>query len=130
MADRLANSALSHTLSNVIGDLVDLLQKEIKLARTEISEKLTLKIRAGVWMGAAGVFGLMTAFLLLQAVVFALAAYGIALHWACVIVAAGCAAVATGAFAKGKSDASEDLAPTTTLRNVRQDISTAKEQLS
>jgi len=48
MADHLKNSALPRALSDVVSDLADLFQKEIRLARAELSEKLSLKIRAGV----------------------------------------------------------------------------------
>src|SRR5262245_46237777 len=130
MADNLKDTALPRTLSNVVADLADLFQKEAKLARAELSEKLSSKLRAGIWMSTAAVLGFVAGLLVLQAIVFAIAAYGLALHWAALVVAACCAAIALAAFAKGKSDAAEVLAPTRTFQNIRQDIKTAKEQLS
>ena len=41
MTDHLKNSALPRALSDVLADVVDLLQKEMRLARTEMSEKLS-----------------------------------------------------------------------------------------
>ena len=57
MADHLKNSALPRALSEVVSDLADLFQKEIRLARAELSEKLSLKIRAGVWISVAAGLG-------------------------------------------------------------------------
>jgi hypothetical protein len=130
MAEDLRNSALPRALADVIGDLADLVQKEVRLARTELTEKLSLKLRAGVWMAVAGVLGLCVLLLILQAAVFAIASQGIALYWSCLIVAAVVAAAAGAAFAKGRADASEDLAPTHAIRQVKQDIAFAKEQLT
>ena len=53
MADGLKNSALPRALSEVIADVADLVQKEMRLARTELPEKLSLKIQGGIWMGVA-----------------------------------------------------------------------------
>ena len=69
--------------------------------------------------------------MLIEALVFGIAAgFGIALHWSCLIVAALLAAVAAAAYAKGHADDQEGLSPTRTIQNVKQDIATAKEQLS
>jgi hypothetical protein len=89
-----------------------------------------MKLRAGVWMSAAAGLGIAAALLLLQALVFGIASYGIALHWSCLIVAAVVAVAAGAAYAKGQVDAREELTPTRTIHNVQQDIATAKEQLT
>jgi hypothetical protein len=81
-------------------------------------------------MSVAGVLAFLSVLLVLQAIVFAIIAYGLAPHWAALVVAVGCAAIALVAFLKGKGDATEELSPTRTILNVRQDIATAKEQLS
>jgi hypothetical protein len=130
MAENLKNSALPRALSDVVGDLADLLQKEFQLAKTELSEKLSVKIRAVVWLSVAGALGLCVLLLAVEAAVFAIASRGIALHWSCLIVAAVIAVAAGAAFAKGHSDASEELAPSRTIHQVKQDIATAKEQLT
>ncbi len=131
MADHLKNSALPRALSEVVSDLADLFQKEIRLARAELSEKLSLKIRAGVWISVAAGFGLVALLVLIEGLVFGIASgFGIALHWSCLIVAAFLAAIAAAAFAKGHADDQEGLAPTRTIENIKEDIATAKEQLS
>jgi hypothetical protein len=123
-------ATLPRILSTVVGDLADLVQKELRLARTEIVDKLNTKLQASIWMAAAGILGLITLLLLVEAAVFAIASFGIALHWSCLIVAAGIALLAGVAFLKGRSDAQEELTPTRTINQIKRDISTAKEQLS
>ncbi|MFL6799724.1 MAG: phage holin family protein [Xanthobacteraceae bacterium] len=116
--------------SEVAADLADLFQKELRLARAELSDKLSHKVSAGIWMSVAGVLGLVAALVLIEAAVFAIASFGIALHWACLIVAAILGALAAGFYFKGKSDAREELTPARTIHQVRRDIATAKEQLT
>lgn len=128
MAEHLRNSPLPRALSEVVSDLADLFQKEIRLARAELSEKLSLKIQAGVWILAAAAFGLFALFVLVQAAIFGIAAgFGIALHWSCLAVGALLAVLAGTTYAKGRADAKEELSPTRTIYQVKQDIATAKE---
>ena len=130
MADHLRNSPLPRALSDVVADVTDLFQKEIRLARAELSEKLSLKIQAGVWISAAAALGLIVLLVLVQAAIFGIAAaFGIALHWSCIAVAALLSVIAAAAYAKGRSDAKEELTPTRTIYQIKQDIATAKEQL-
>ena len=126
----LKNQALPRALSDVVADLADLFQKELRLAKAELSEKLSIKAWAGVWMAAAAFFALLAVILVVQAAVFAVATFGFAMHWSCLIVAAVLAAVGAAAFVKGRADAAEDLTPNRTIHQVKQDIAIAKEQLS
>jgi putative superfamily III holin-X len=128
--ERLKDAALPHAVSDVVSDLADLFQKEMRLARTELTAKLTTKLTAGVWMSAAGVLAVIASFLVLQAAVFAIASYDIAMHWSCLIVAGIVVAIAIGLYLKGRSDAREEMAPRRTINQIKQDISIAKEQLT
>lgn len=130
MNERLKDSLLIGTLSDVVGDLADLLQKELRLAKAELSEKISTKLRAGLWMSITGALGICATLVLIEAAVFALASYGLALHWSCLIVAAALVVAAAGAYAIGAADARAGVTPTRTLRQVRQDGAVAKEQLS
>ena len=124
-------SSLPNAFSRVITDLADLMQKELRLARAELSEKLSITIRAGVWMSVAAVLAILAALLVVQACVLGLsAATGIALHWSSLIVAALLAAGGGAAFAKGKADVPEQLAPDRAINQVTQDIAVAKEQFT
>lgn len=128
--ERLKNATLPHALSDVVADLADLFQKEMRLARAELSAKLGSKLMAGVWFSAAGILALIVGLLVVQAIVLAIASYGIALHWSCLIVAAVLAVLAAAFYFKGRADAQEDVMPTRTTHQIQRDISTVKEQLS
>jgi uncharacterized protein YacL len=130
MAHDLRNSRLVQALTDLFADLADLLRKELQLAKTEITEKIVSRLRASVWMVVAGALGLVAVLLLVEAAVFAIASFGIALHWSCLIVAAVLAAAAAAAFFQGRSAAQDELLPTRTARQISQDIRTAKEQLT
>jgi uncharacterized protein YacL len=130
MAHDLRNSGLVQALTDLFGDLADLLRKELKLAKAEITEKIASRLRASVWMVVAGALGLLAALLLVEAAVFAIASFGIALHWSCLIVAALFAAAAGVAFFQGRAQAQDELLPTRSARQISQDIRTAKEQLT
>jgi hypothetical protein len=127
--ERLWNSGLTRALTDLFADLADLLRKELQLAKTEITEKITSRLRASVWMVVAGVVGLVAALLLVEAAVLAIASFGLALHWSCLLVAAVLAAGAAAAFYHGRSIAEDELLPTRTVKQITQDIKTAKEQL-
>jgi uncharacterized membrane protein YqjE len=128
--ERLKNTTLPRVLSEVVADVADLFQNELRLAKAEISEKITTKLNAGIWMSAAGVLALMAMLIVLQALIYAIASTGVATHWSCLIVAAGLAVIAAAAFFKGRADAQEDLTPGRTIHQIKRDISTAKEQLT
>ena len=124
-------SSLPNAFSRVITDLADLMQKEMRLARAELSEKLSITIRAGAWMSVAAVLAIVAALLVVQSCVLGLsAATGIALHWSSLIVAAVLAAAGGAAFAKGKADVPDQIAPDRALNQVKQDIAVANEQFT
>jgi uncharacterized membrane protein len=128
--ERIKSATLPHALSEVMGDLSDLFQKEIRLAKAELSARVAEKLSAGIWMAVAGVVSLFAILILLEAIIFAISSFGLALHWSCLIVAGALLAIAAAAFFKGRAQAQETLAPTRTIEQVRRDISTAKEQLT
>lgn len=126
----LRNSTLARTFSELMGDVRDLLQKELRLASAELKTKLSARLQASVWIAAAGLVGFVAVLFLLEGLVFALASYGLSLYWSCFIVAFAVAALAGILFFYGRSLADEDLTPRRTLSQIGQDIHTAKEQLS
>jgi putative superfamily III holin-X len=128
--DRVQNSGLARALSDLFADLGDLLQKELQLAKTEITEKIASRLRASVWMVLAGVLGMVAALLVVEAAVFALASFGLALHWSCLLVAALLAAAGAAAFYHGRSMTDDELLPARSARQITKDIETAKEQLT
>jgi hypothetical protein len=124
------NPSMPEAFSRVVSDLADLMQKEMRLAKAEIANKITLGLRAGAWISAAAVFGIIALLLVVQACVFGLsAAAGLALHWSSLIVATVLGAIAAASFAKGKAD-TPSLAPDRAVHQVKRDIAAAKEQFS
>ena len=89
------NPSMPEAFSRVVSDLADLMQKEMRLAKAEIANKITLGLRAGVWMSVAAALCIIALLLVVQALIFGLsAATGLALHWSSLIVAAVLAAIA------------------------------------
>lgn len=123
----LKHSALPRALADAIADGIDLFQKELRLARAEITEKFATKLKAGTYFAIAALLGFVVVMVLVEAAIFALAARGIALHWACLIVAAVLAVAAGAIFALGRADAKESVSPDRTIAQIKQDIATAKE---
>jgi hypothetical protein len=128
--NNLRSSPFARSLSDVLSDMSDLVRKELQLARAEVSAKVATKVQAGAWMGVAGLLGLVAMLLVVQALVFGIASFGIALHWSCLIVAGFIAAVAGIAYLRGRSDLREDMSPHRTIHQVKQDIAAVKEQWS
>lgn len=126
----LKNSTLPRALSDVVGDVADLFQKEIRLAKAELEANISKKMRAGAWMIAAAGLGLIALLVVVQAAIFAIANYGIALHWSCLIVAGVLGALAVTFYLLGRADAEAEIAPTRAIRQLKQDIAVAKEQLT
>jgi small-conductance mechanosensitive channel len=131
MDEQLKYTSLPEAFSKVMTDLTDLIQKEMRLARAELSAKLSIGIRAGIWMSVAAFFAIVAALLLVQACVLGLAtATGLALHWTSLIVAAVLGVLAAAAFIKGKADVPDQLAPDRAISQVKRDIKVAKEQFT
>jgi hypothetical protein len=128
--EALKDSLLGRTLTDLLADFTDLMQKEIRLARAEIGEKVSAKLYATVWMGAAGLLGLVVALLIIEAIVFALVGWGLSPAVSCLLVAAVVALVAVVLFFQARSMLAEDFFPTRTVRQINRDIKTAKEQLT
>jgi hypothetical protein len=122
--------SLPEALSEVLSDFADLLRKEFRLARVELSSNLSAKIRGGIWLGVAGLFGLLAVALLLGALVAWITTFNVSLHFAFLIVAAGVALLAIFAYFAGWNEARADLTPSRTIRQVKRDIETTKEQLT
>ena len=124
--DRIAPGAL---LSAVFGDLGDLMQKEIALAKSEIQHNLTQKVMGSVWMAVAGVVLFVALLTIVGGLVFLIASYDVALHWSAFSVAAIVAIIGLIALMVGKSKLNADMTPRRSMRQVRRDIATIKEQV-
>lgn len=130
--ENVKNTALLNSISNVIGDLTDLFQKEIRLAGAEVSAKALTNLQGAAWMGAAAGLGLIAFLLTVEAIVFAIVSVGIAAYWSCLIVGAVFAAAGAFAFYKGRVDVSGGLTPNRTihqLKEMKETVRITKEQV-
>jgi uncharacterized membrane protein len=128
--EQLTRPSLGETVSDVLSDFADLFQKELRLARAELSSNLSAKIRGSIWFGLAGLFGLLAIGLLLGALVAWITTWGVSLHLAFLMVGAGVALFAIVAYFTGRNDAEAELVPSRTIKQVKRDIDTTKEQLT
>jgi uncharacterized membrane protein YqjE len=128
--ERLRSSPLPRALSDVVADVADLVQKEMRLARAEIGEKLSNKLRAGAWIFTAGALALIALFMLVEGVALWISTLGIspyASHW---IIGTALAVLSALAYLAGRADARESLAPERTIHQVNRDIRETKERLT
>ena len=128
--EQLRSSTIVRALADVVGDLTDLLQKEVQLARAELSANLSAKLQGGLWIAVAAALLWLALLLCLQALVFGLASYGVALHWSFLIVAGGTAILAALALFIGRVGAARSLVPERTIYQFQQDVKLSREQLT
>ena len=81
-------------INTFAGQAAGLLQTELRLVRAEIGENVAAAGRAAAYLAAALLLALGGFLVLLQACVSALAAAGLATHWAGLLVAAAALAIA------------------------------------
>ena len=128
--ERLRASPLPRVLSDVVVDVADLVQKEMRLARAEIGEKLSNKLRAGAWMLIAAAVALIAFLMLIEGLALWIATFGVSLyasHW---IIGAALALISVLAYFAGRADARESLAPERTIHQVNRDLRETKERLT
>jgi hypothetical protein len=130
MADEsLWETRLIRAVTDLGADLADLVQKELRLARSEIVQKLTLGLQAGAWFAIAAVLGFFAVVLILEALVFGIAAAGIPLWGSCLLVAFLLCVLAAVAFYYARRQSSQDMTPVRSARQFTRAIGTVREQI-
>jgi hypothetical protein len=130
MADEsLWETRLIRAVTDLGADLADLVQKELRLARTEIVQKLTLGLQAGAWFAIAAALGFFAVVLGLEALVFGIAAAGVPLWGSCLLVAFGLSVLAAVAFYYARRQSSLDMTPVRSARQFTRAIGTVREQI-
>ena len=130
MADEsLWETRLIRAVTDLGADLADLVQKELRLARSEIVQKLTLGLQAGAWFAIAAALGFFAVVLILEALVFGIAAAGVPLWGSCLMVAFVLSVVAAVAFHYARRQSSQDMTPVRSARQFTRAIGTVREQL-
>src|SRR5215213_9168239 len=122
MATRETTHPITSLLTRVGSEIAYLLQTEIRLAKTELSEKASQIAGAGIRIGVGAVLALAGFIVLLLAIVQWLAVAGLPLEWGLLIV--GVALLMTGSRnVKGSA-----LVPQRTLDQLKADLSIMKDQ--
>ena len=128
--EHLRQPSLPEVLSEVLGDFAALFQKELRLARAELSSNISAKFRGGAWLALAGLLALLAFALLLGGLVAWITTFDVSLHLAFLMVAAGVLLLAAFAYFAGRNEIQAELTPSRTISQVKQDIEITKEQLS
>lgn len=128
--DGLADNPMIAAGKALLADLSDLLRKEIRLAKAEITVGVAAKAKGGAFMAIAGIVGFVGVLVLIEAAIFAIAAAGLALYWAALIVAIVLFAAAGGLFFYGRGLTATPIAPERSINQINADISAVREQLS
>jgi len=130
MATRDSSRPLTSVLTEIISELAYLVQTEVRLAKTEMSEKLGVLVSGATMLGAAAILLLAGLFVLLLGAVHWLAIAGVDPRWGYLIVGGAVLLVGIGAVLKGMRNLKGSaLAPSRTIAQVRSDISVIKEQV-
>ena len=128
--ERLKHPTLPEAFSEVLSDVAELFRKELRLAKAELASNVSTKLRGGIWLAITGLLGLAAFALVLGSLVSWVATLDISLPAAFLIVAAGVGLAAILTYLAGRKDAERALAPSRTIRQVKQDIDITKEQLT
>jgi len=130
MATRASSRPLTSLMTQVVSDLAYLLQTEIRLARAEISEKLSRAANGAIYIGISAILLLTGIFVLLLGAVRWLEVAGLPNQWGFLLV--GGVVVAAGivlALMGSKNLKGSALMPGRTIEQVRADFTVAKEHV-
>src|SRR5258705_12030785 len=105
--DTIQNSTAARMIADLLGDLSDLVQKEIRLARAEVTDKITRRLEASVWFAVAGLPAFVALILGLQTIGFGLASQGLGVPRPCRFVAIARAAADVGTVSFHRASASD-----------------------
>lgn len=130
MAARDSARPLASLFTDLIAEVTQLFQAEIRLVRAEMNEKVSRVANSGALIGASAVVMLPAVFILLLAIVRWLEVAGLPDQWGLLIVGVVVAALGTLLLMKGINNLKGSaLVPQRTIEQVRADFSVAREQV-
>ncbi len=130
MSTREATRPIVSLMTHVASDLGYLVQTEFRLARAEMSEKLSVAANSGVYLALGGVVALGGFIALLFDIAHWITAAGLAYEWSLLIVALVTLAVGAMLAMAGVSRLrGSALVPNRTLEQMREDYVVAKEHV-
>ena len=130
MAARDSARPLASLFTDLISEVTQLFQAEIRLVRAEMNEKVSRVANSGALIGAGAVVMLPAVFILLLAIVRWLEVAGLPDQWGLLIVGVVVAALGTLLLMKGINNLKGSaLVPQRTIEQVRADFSVARAQV-
>ena len=130
MAARDSARPLASLFTDLISEVTQLFQAEIRLVRAEMNEKVSRVANSSALIGAGAVVMLPAVFILLLAIVRWLEVAGLPDQWGLLIVGVVVAALGTLLLMKGINNLKGSaLVPQRTIEQVRADFSVAREQM-
>ncbi|MDQ4061445.1 MAG: phage holin family protein [Pseudomonadota bacterium] len=124
------NRSVPELFTDLVTQLTTLFRKEIQLARTEVSEKVTVAASGIGYIVGGAVLGIAALVILLQAAVAWLVRAGIPDQWANLIVGVVVAVIAFVLVRMGMNSLKADkLTPAKTVEQLQRDATTAREQV-
>jgi hypothetical protein len=128
MAERATGSSTPHLFVDAVAQIAGLFRTEIRLVRTELSEKVAKAVNAVGLLSGAVVLLLAALIILLQGAVAWLVIAGLQPHWAAFLVGALVGIVGLGLLFTALSLLKvSNLRPDRALAQVNRDIAVAKE---
>jgi uncharacterized membrane protein YqjE len=129
MATRDTTRPITSLLTRVGSEIAYLLQTEIRLAKTELGEKLGRVAGAGIKIGAGAVLALAGLIVLLLAIVQWLAVAGLPYEWGLLIVGGIVLIVGAALLMSGSRNMKGSaLVPQRTIDQLKADLSIMKDQ--
>jgi uncharacterized membrane protein YqjE len=130
MSDRAPRFSTPHLFIDAVTQLAGLFSTEIRLARTELSEKVAKAVNALALIAGSVVLLLAALIILLQAAVAWLIADGLAPHWAAIAVGAPVAFIGIGLLLAALNALKvKNLRPDRAIEQVSKDMAVAKEMV-
>ena len=131
MAQRHPDRSIVGLIADVISDLANLFQTELRLVRVEMNEKFHRLVSGGILIGAGAVAMLAALIILLFAIVRWLEVAGVPQEWGLLIVGLAVAVVGIALLLKGINNFKRtSLVPNRTLHQMRADVSAVREHVT
>ena len=131
MAQRYPDRSIAGLIADVISDLANLFQTELRLVRVEMNEKFQRLVGGGILIGAGAVAMLAALIVLLFAIVRWLEVAGVPQEWGLLIVGVAVAVIGIALLAKGINNFKRtSLVPNRTLHQMRADVSAVREHVT
>jgi Putative Actinobacterial Holin-X, holin superfamily III len=130
MANTDERRTIVNLLTDVISEVTELFQTELRLIRAEINDKVSRVANSGTLIASGAVAALAAVFLILQAIVSWLAVAGIPQQWGYLVVGVLVAILSAVLVSRGLNALrATSLVPNRTIDQLKSDFATVKEHV-